>query len=123
MRARIANWLRCLADRVAPAPKFALADGELSIHSNFRLIEGNLEELRDGIGESIQISGGLDNLPPCAGSPRKRAPRIPGINADADALNVCRSHLYRVLAGKRHSRSLLAKYHALQRTKKARAAA
>jgi len=37
-----------------------------------------------------------------------------GIVADAKTLGVSRSHLYRVLEGKRRSDSLLSRYHALK---------
>lgn len=49
----------------------------------------------------------------------RRAPRarIPGICEDAATLGVNRSHLYRVLTGRRQSRSLLERYAALQAAK------
>jgi hypothetical protein len=40
----------------------------------------------------------------------KRGPRIKGICAAADALGVCRQHLYDVIRGRRSSAPLLARY-------------
>jgi hypothetical protein len=45
---------------------------------------------------------------------RRRAPRIAGIGAAAAALGVTRQHLHAVLAGKRQSRRLTNRYHALK---------
>lgn len=47
----------------------------------------------------------------------KRAPRIAGIVADAEKLGVSRIHLYKVLRGKRQSKSLIRRYRELQKTK------
>jgi hypothetical protein len=44
--------------------------------------------------------------------------RFPGICADARALGVSRIHLYYVLMGQRHSKSLTRRYRDLQRQKK-----
>jgi len=44
----------------------------------------------------------------------KRAPRIPGICADAEALGVTRIHLWCVLKGRRESASLKRRYAALK---------
>lgn len=45
----------------------------------------------------------------------RRKQRFPTIGSDAAELGVHRSHLYRVLTGKRCSRSLLSRYQALKR--------
>lgn len=49
---------------------------------------------------------------------RKRAPKIRGMVADAEALGVCRTHLWRVLTGQRESRSLMRRYQELQERKR-----
>lgn len=41
--------------------------------------------------------------------------KFPGINGDARSLGVSRQHLYAVLAGKRTSARLLARYSSLKR--------
>jgi len=38
-----------------------------------------------------------------------------GVNADARKLGVCRTHLYRVLSGKRKGEALLARYRELKK--------
>lgn len=48
--------------------------------------------------------------------PSKFSP-YPDIVQDAQTLGVCRTHLYRVLNGKRMSLSLVARYNDLQRLK------
>ena len=46
---------------------------------------------------------------------RNRGPvKFGNIVSDAAELGVCRTHLWRVLSGQRHSRRLLAAYHALK---------
>ena len=52
-------------------------------------------------------------------SGRKRKPGIPGICGDAKRLGVRREHLWMVLTGRRHSKPLIQRYHALQRVKRA----
>jgi hypothetical protein len=43
--------------------------------------------------------------------------KFEGITEDAARLNVCRTHLYRVLTGKRESKSLLKRYENLKKRK------
>jgi hypothetical protein len=49
--------------------------------------------------------------PKCGGKGKRRI-RFHGINAAARALGVERTHLYRVLAGKRESKRLMEEYRA-----------
>lgn len=49
----------------------------------------------------------------------RRPRRFPGIATDAARLGVCRTHLYRVLTGRRRSRRLIEQYYALKADGKA----
>lgn len=49
------------------------------------------------------------------GSIKKRQVRFPGLINHAAALDVHRNHLYLVLSGKRTSKTLMKRYHELQK--------